>query len=125
MKQFIARSFVIIFSPLLAHSLWGAAGGSLSGKVTDPGGRTVPNATVTATNIDTNFKHTSTTDSKGIYSLPDLAVGRYSLRLEALGFRPYRSTGVVVDANSALRVDVSLVIGEIDQPFVADWSPIS
>ena len=102
----------IIASALIAHSLWSAAGGSISGKVTDPGGRTVPNATVTATNTDTNFKHTSTTDSKGIYSLPDLAVGRYDIHWEAPGFRPYRNTGVVVDANSALRVDVSLAIGE-------------
>jgi hypothetical protein len=56
----MVRFMAIIASALLAYSVWGAAGGSISGKVTDPGGRTVPNATVTATNTETNFKHTST-----------------------------------------------------------------
>lgn len=40
-----------------------------------------------------------------------MSVGRYEIQIEAKGFRPYRRTGVVVDADSALIVDATLEVG--------------
>ena len=86
-------------------------GGSISGTVTDAGGAVVAGAVVTAIEVETSIKLATTTDSKGSYSLPKLSVGRYEVQIEAKGFRPYRRTGVVVDADSALIVDASLEVG--------------
>jgi hypothetical protein len=85
--------------------------GSISGTVTDVSGAVVPGAVVTAVQTGTSFKLSTTTDAKGGYSLPRLSVGTYDVLIEVKGFKPYRRTGVVVDANSALIVDAALQVG--------------
>ena len=86
-------------------------GGSISGTVTDAAGGVVAGAVVTAIQTDTGFKLATTTDSKGGYSLPKLSVGSYEIQFEAKGFKPYRRTGVRMDANSALIIDARLEVG--------------
>ncbi len=103
--------FLLVGLPTFALSLWAMVGGSVSGTITDASGAAVPGATVIAVNADTNVRQATTTDSKGAYSLPKLAVGSYTILVEASGFKPYRRTGVVVDADSAQLVDVLLTLG--------------
>ena len=91
--------------------LWAGAGGSLSGTVTDPQGLPVFSAVATVVNTGTNVQQVVKTDLKGIYSFLDLAVGAYEVRVEAAGFKPYRRTGVLVNTNGALLVDVALEVG--------------
>jgi hypothetical protein len=87
-------------------------GGSVSGTVKDASNAVVPGATVKATNTDTGLQVHVVTNRQGFYSVPDLPVGRYNLAIQRAGFRPYHRTGVSIDANSALIVDVVLAIGE-------------
>ena len=94
------------------HSLWGGVGGSLSGRVADPHNLPVSGAKVTATNTATNLRQTVTTGPNGLYAFPDLAVGAYDVEVQSNGFRTYRAAHLVVDTNSALRLDVPLVLGE-------------
>jgi Carboxypeptidase regulatory-like domain len=89
--------------------------GSISGVVTDPSGAVVSGASVVATNTQTAVKTTVTTDSKGFYSLPALPIGTYDLQVSQTGFKSYTRTGLVIDANSALRVDVPLQVGAINE----------
>jgi hypothetical protein len=72
----------------------------------------VAGATVTAINSSTNIRQSVKTSREGVYSFVDLAVGMYDIEVESAGFRTYRRTSLVVDANSALRVDVPLTLGE-------------
>jgi hypothetical protein len=67
---------------------------------------------VTAINAGTGVRQEVTTDDRGVYSFPVLSVGHYDLEFNGAGFRPYRRTGITVDANSALRVDAVLQVGE-------------
>ena len=92
--------------------LWGSLGGSISGTVTDPNGLAVAGASVTASNTATNVRQTITTNSVGVYSFPDLPVGTYEIAVEATSFRAYRQTNLAVDADSKLRVDAALVLGD-------------
>lgn len=59
---------------------------TLSGFVKDARGAVVSGATLTATNIQTNQRHVTTTDHEGRYRFPYLQVGSYSLSVEARGF---------------------------------------
>ena len=43
---------------------------------------------------------------------PVLPVGNYVLEVNHPGFEPYRRTGIVLDTNSVLLVDVILQVGE-------------
>src|SRR5207244_7071203 len=51
--------------------------------------------------------------SRGFYAFPNLPVGRYDLLLEATGFKPQKKTGLPVDADSALEINVTLDVGGI------------
>jgi hypothetical protein len=102
---------VLAAIPLLAFSARGGVGGSISGTVTDPSGGVVIGATVTATNAETGIRHPIVTDAKGFYSFPSLPVGRYDLEIESSGLKPYRRTGITIDANSAVTVDAVLEVG--------------
>jgi hypothetical protein len=82
------------------------------GTVTDPQRAVVSAAEVTATETTTGVRQKTVTDSRGFYSFQSLPVGRYDVRVEAPGFNPLRRTGVVIDVNSKVEVDVSLAVGE-------------
>lgn len=89
-----------------------AVGGSISGTVKDPSGAVIPNATVTVTNTAQGTQTKTTSDSKGFFSFPSLPVGTYSLTAEAGGFSLEKKTGLVIDQDSALQVDLTLQMAE-------------
>jgi hypothetical protein len=93
-------------------SAWAGLGGSLSGTVTDPHGLAVTGAQVAVVNTATQIRQTITTNSAGVYSFPQLEVGTYDLEVEAPAFRTYRQTNLVVDTDSKVRVDATLVLGD-------------
>jgi hypothetical protein len=98
--------------PWLSLSLCAGVGGSISGTVRDTSGGVVPKATVTATNTGTRIRRIVATDDKGFYSFASLPIGNYDLEVASVAFRPYRRTGIVIDANSALMIDAILEVGE-------------
>ena len=98
---------------LFAIHLQAEVGGSVSGTVKDASNAVVPGATVKATNTDTGVQQHVITNGQGFYSFPDLPIGRYDLVIQRPGFKPYQRTGVAIDANSAVIVDVVLEIGEL------------
>jgi hypothetical protein len=108
----IAVLAFVLFALALASA---SITGSISGVVTDKSGAVVSGASVTATDTLTGVQATQKTDAKGFYNLPTLAVGTYNLEIKQLGFKTYLQTGLVIDANSALRVDASLAIGSINE----------
>ena len=100
---------------LTASSVWASITGSIAGIVTDPSGAVISGATVAATDTQTGAKATVTTDAQGFYKFSTLAVGTYDLQVSQVGFKSYTKTGVVIDANSSLRVDVALQVGAINE----------
>ncbi len=85
---------------------------SISGTVTDATGAAVLGATVTATNVDTGVTTTQSTNGQGYYSFQALPLGKYSITVEQKGFKSYQQTGLVLDVNAALVVDVALQVGQ-------------
>ena len=85
--------------------------GSISGTLKDPSGAVIAQVMLTATNplMGTHFE--AMTDANGYYSFPSLPVGRYDLKIDAPGFMPYERNGVVVDANSAIKLDITMEMG--------------
>lgn len=105
---FLIASFAALFAP----GCWAGVGGSISGTVKDSSGAVIPHAEVTAINLDNGVRQTTKSDDKGFYTFPVLLVGHFDVEVSCSGFKPYRRTGVVVDANSLLVVDAVLQIGQ-------------
>lgn len=87
--------------------------GSISGIVTDPSGAVVPGATVVAIAESTNVQSTTITDGKGFYAFPALSVNHYTITVTQPGFNTFSVSGVIVNANSAIRIDIHLVLGKV------------
>jgi len=68
--------------------------------------------TVEATNSVLATQFSTMTDGQGFYSFPKLPIGRYDLAVHIEGFKSQRRTDLAVDADSALRVNVTLELGE-------------
>jgi hypothetical protein len=106
--------FLVVFAliTLFTVNSWAGVGGSVAGIVKDASDAVVPNASVSATNVETGVQHQAATNGQGFYSFANLPIGRYNIAIQKTGYQPYQRTGVVIDADSALRVDAVLAVGE-------------
>lgn len=75
----------------------GIVTGSISGTALDPQGAVVGEASVRATQTETNRVFTTTSSAAGVVQLPSLPSGRYSVTVEAQGFSPYKAENVLVE----------------------------
>lgn len=89
-----------------------SVGGSISGTVTDSTGAVIRAAIVTVANSETGVRNSAVTDGRGAYAFPALPEGRYEVEIAHSGFKPYRRTGVVLDTDGELRIDVVLQLGD-------------
>src|SRR6266852_5728624 len=78
--------------------------GSITGRVTDPSGATVPGSQVTVTNSATNVSSSVTTNEDGVYSVLYLAPAQYTVMAEMKGFKKLLRT-VEVRVGDKLTLD--------------------
>jgi len=100
---------------LLAASALASVTGSISGTITDPAGAVIPGAKVSAVERETGIHHESVSDQKGFYSFLALPVGTYTVIVRKEGFKEFRQTEIIIDANSAVRADARLEVGAVQQ----------
>src|ERR1035438_6337779 len=112
-RNLLLRAFTVLLSllSLAPFPLHAVSSGSLSGAVQDTSGVAIPPARLTLINIALRTEIQLATDGQGAYSFPSLAVGRYEITVEATGFKTQRKTNLTVDADAALRIDITLEIG--------------
>jgi hypothetical protein len=84
----------------------------ISGTVTDPSGAAIAQATVTATNLDTNTHTVTKSASNGDYVLPQLPPGTYELAVEAAGFEKYSRKPITLTVGDTVNVQVALKVGQ-------------
>lgn len=106
---FVGLSLLLPALPAAAQTTFGV----IRGRVLDPSGAGVPQATVVVTNTGTNAARSVTTDSAGAYELGYLLPGTYSVTAEAAGFRKFVAQEVVLYAKGVLLVDAPLTVGEM------------
>jgi hypothetical protein len=85
--------------------------GTLRGQVLDPAGAAVANAQVTATNVQTGVSIKIETTTAGTYDFPSLLPGRYTVAVEAPGFKKYVKSDVTVLADQENVADAKLELG--------------
>src|SRR5213594_531129 len=101
---------------LCANTSFGqAVYGSIIGTVTDPQGNAVAGAKVTVTSVTKNTTDETTTNDSGNYSVIHLIPDTYRVKVEATGFKAYTVPSVLVQVDTATRVDPQLQVGEVTQ----------
>lgn len=91
------------------------ARGRISGRVLDPTGAAVPNVEVAALNPATGVRVVTRTNDAGLYELPFLNPGIYTLSVTAAGFRSYERTNLEVRVADRLTVDIPLEVGQVTE----------
>ena len=102
-----------LFVPVCAWSQ--AVTATLLGTVTDPSNASVPNASVTATEVSTGVSRRTVTNTEGIYTIPYLSPGTYRLDVEAPGFKKVVRENLDLRATISTRVDVPLEPGQVSE----------
>src|SRR5215469_2011797 len=88
---------------------------TIVGTVTDPSGAALPNVNITITNLESGAARSSQTNSAGQYVVPDLNIGRYSVKAEAAGFKSQEQKDVSLQVGDRDRIDFQMSVGEVQE----------
>ncbi|MGA2195095.1 MAG: TonB-dependent receptor, partial [Bryobacteraceae bacterium] len=97
--------------------------GTIQGTVTDPSGAVVTGASVTATNVATGAETARKTSEAGVFVLPLLPAGEYTVTVKATGFQNLTQPHVIVDALANVAVNPKLQIGAATQTITVSEQP--
>jgi Carboxypeptidase regulatory-like domain len=88
---------------------------NLSGTIMDPQGKVIQGATVTATNPANGSHRSVTTGDNGAYTFNQLAPGRYTLRVEAHGFKVSIQDNVELVVRTPANMNFELEVGHVTE----------
>ena len=89
---------------------------SLAGTVQDSAGAVVPNAKVTLTGQENGFVRTVVSTHEGFFSFPDLTPATFTIAISAPGFKIYRQTGILINADEQRSLgQIKLQIGQVSE----------
>jgi hypothetical protein len=88
----------------------------VQGTVTDSTGAAVQNASIKITNTSTGISANTTSNSRGYYTFPQLAIGGpYTIDIDASGFKKFESTGIMLNNNDNREINAKLDLGSTSQ----------
>ncbi len=88
---------------------------TIGGRVLDPTGGLVPNASVEVMSDDTNVKIATKTNAKGVWFIELLNPGKYEFTITASGFRTETRKGITLQAADNKQFDTNLQVGTATQ----------
>jgi hypothetical protein len=103
---------LVVLAAFARQAAWGQANrATLTGTVTDTTGAVVAGVDVTVTNTGTNVPAKTVTNQDGLYNVPNLFPGSYSLQFEKSGFESFVRTGVSLNSTQVAEIDARLKVG--------------
>jgi hypothetical protein len=103
---------VLMFLALAATALAQTTSGRIEGIVQDQTGAVVPNAKVIVISAQTQIKSETVSNTSGYFLVPALQNGKYTLTVEAPGFRKYVVNDIVLDVGASVNQTVKLEVGQ-------------
>jgi hypothetical protein len=88
---------------------------TINGRIVDQAGAVLPGATVTVTETSTGVTRDTVTNSEGLYSVPALPPGTYSVKAEVTGFSPQQRADIQLLTGATLSVDLQLSVGQLQE----------
>src|SRR5579863_2985689 len=87
----------------------------INGVIRDASGLVIPGAAIKATQTATGVVRTASSGTDGSYTLPNLPIGPYLVEVTKSGFGKSVETGIVLQVDSNLTVDVGLTVGAVNE----------
>lgn len=92
--------------------------GTILGRASDPKGAVIPGATVKIMNLASGIVTASTTNTDGLFNVPNLQAGHYSVLLSAPGFTIVEAANITLNVGARVQVNLTLQVGVISQKVV-------
>jgi hypothetical protein len=115
LRRFLPLTLAALLLAPVTLSLAQSATGTLQGTIADSSGAVVPNATVTITDTATGIIRTVKSDAQGLYFVPSLQPGSYSVDVAATGFAGAKAQGVVLPVGSTVTTNLTLNVSGAQQ----------
>jgi hypothetical protein len=87
----------------------------LTGTVTDPQGAPIPGAAVVAKNVGTNIETKTNTNETGLYVIPLLNIGTYTVSASATGFKTSVRPAVALSISERRQLDFRMEVGGVSE----------
>jgi len=107
-KLLIVLGFLLLM--LLPCQLLAQSVGNLFGDVEDAQGYAVPGATVVVLSQDRGFSRTVTSNDTGLFSIPSLPNGTYTVTVTMQGFQKFERKDIVLDADANVKLTCKLTV---------------
>ena len=114
----------IVLGVLFTSAAVWAQTSQINGTVKDATGLAVPGAEIKATQTATGNVRNATSGADGTYALPNLAIGPYMLEVTKAGFSKAAETGIVLQVDSNLTVDVGMKVGGVNDQVTIEASAL-
>ena len=85
------------------------------GRVVDPSGAGVPQAKIALKNEGTNARANAVSDASGEFTAAFLAVGKYTISIEASGFKGQKRSGIELSAGQRVGLEYKLEVGSVSE----------
>lgn len=118
--MFLQLSFILALAASLAAQ---TTTGRFTGSILDPSTSRVPNATVRAVNEANGFRLETKSGPEGQYVLPLLPIGKYKIEVEAAGFAKEIVTGLSLQVDQTLRINIQLQPSSVAQEVTITAEP--
>jgi Carboxypeptidase regulatory-like domain len=115
--------FVLLSLGFSQALLGQAVRGTLLGTVTDQTNAAIADAQVTAKLTSTGAVHTTTTNTSGNYTFPDMPPGIYSISVDAKGFKTTEQQNINLLSNTSPRIDFTMQPGNVSETVVVTTAP--
>jgi hypothetical protein len=107
----VVQLTVLGATPLLAQS----DRASITGRIVDAQGALMAGVDVVARNNETGNASKGISNESGIYLLPALSPGPYSLTATYRGFKTYERSGITLATSQEITLDIQMEIGNVSQ----------
>ena len=111
-RRQVLRLLAVAVIAMLGVQTSSAQSAQITGRVTDASDAVVSGATIEVTQVDTGVRKTSVTNDSGIYVVPFLTPGSYSIKVSLRGFKSMTRSDIRLDVDQAARIDFELQVGE-------------
>ena len=119
------RRAVIFFLLSVAAVHAQVVGGTINGTIADTAGAVIPGATVIIRNQETGGERHLVSDASGVYAAPSIPIGVYTVSVTRDGFAPLTRTGVSLTIGQAIRIDLTLHLGNVAEQVTVTDVPTS
>ena len=96
---------------------------SVNGRVTDEQGATVAGARIRMNGIETGTIHAAVTNAEGLYTIPSVPVGSYTLESTVAGFQTYVQSGMVLRVGDQIQIDIIMKVGSVSERVEVQANP--